>query len=1377
MGKRADVREAVNRPAARTAEIATEHVLISAAADQSVRWQPGERLDQLFEERCATLRAAGQADHLAVDAGPLTLTYDELDSRANQLARHLRLSGARPGDRIALLFDQPVYSYIAMLAVLKIHAAYVPLDIGFPLDRLSYIVQDSGASRVLSLSGLRDRMPDFPVPCLYLDEEEGSIGTQDSGQLSAAEKGSAADQLAYIIYTSGSTGRPKGVAVDQAGICNFVRVASDVYGIRSDDRMYQGMTIAFDFSVEEIWVSWMAGATLIPKDGPGSLLGADLAEFLESRRVTALCCVPTLLATLEEDVPALRFLLVSGEACPQDLMLRWHRPGRRFLNVYGPTEATVTATWAVVDPFRPPTLGVPLPSYTAVILDPETDAILPAGSLGEIGLAGVGLARGYVNRADLTGKVFIPDFLGLANNPGGRIYRTGDLGRINADGEIEYHGRIDTQVKIRGYRVELAEIESVILQIPGVELAAVGTHSSEPGMIELVAYYSRRHTAEGLDEQSIQVHLRRSLPVYMVPVYFVELEAFPLLPSDKIDRKALPAPGPRFSATRTLESVPAATKQEALLAEALGEALGEPNVSATADFFADLGANSITMARFCSNVRKIAELPPVSIRETYLHPTIRALASALVPIDVDVPPAPAGTTHSTAYRRASDFEYVLCGTLQLLTMLIGAVSAGAVLVISMRYTLDAGSGLEMWLRSLLVVVVTFVAASVLPIAVKWLLIGRWTVREIPVWTLSYYRFWLVKSIVNISPLRLFGGSPLFVLYLRALGAKIGRGTMILSSDIPVCTDLLTIGGGTLIRKEAGYSTYRVVDGMIQTGTVTIGRDAFIGEGSVIDIGASIGNNAQLGHSSALYTGQHVPDNECWHGSPAEPTDANYAQAAPAQCGNVRRALYCVEIIVNRVLLAAPLGVFGLTAILPVLIGAIDLADPAFYLRLIVAAVTIFLTITLVSLMTILVVPRLLNLLLTPGRIYPLFGIHYTVYRTVAAMTNLQFFMMLTGDSSAIAHYLPLLGYKMPNRVQTGTNFGVSLKHENPYLSTVGSGTMVADGLSIMNAEFSNTSFKLLPVSIGANNFLGNGISFPPDARVGDNCLIATKAMVPVSGPIREGVGILGSPAFEIPRSVQRDTFFDEFKHGEAFREGLRGKNKHNAVTILFFLAARQGYTFAALLVTALAMDLALVVDEARGVQSGSNVDVLIGGAAVVIMTIFSVAYFATIEWASTGFKRMQPLFCSIYQRPFWRHERFWKLSGGAMLGMLNGTPFKAAMWRLLGVRVGRRLFDDGAGIPEKSIVTIGDDCTLNSQCLIQSHSMEDGAFKLEPTVIGHRATLGVGSFVHYGVVVGDDAIVEADSFVMKGAEVPAGARFGGNPAEALSVPGAAAVLT
>ena len=254
---------------------------------------------------------------------------------------------------------------------------------------------------VLSLRHLHALLDDVGVPVVCVDAEPG-IEARDPRPLTAAER-AGIDPLAYVIYTSGSTGRPKGVAVDHGSICNFVRVAAEVYGIRAGDRMYQGMTIAFDFSVEEIWVPWIAGATLVPRPPGSALLGVDLHEYLVAQRVTAMCCVPTLLATLEDDLPALRFLLVSGEACPRDLIARWHRPGRRFLNVYGPTEATVTATWTSVDPDRAVTIGVPLPTYSTVVLDPEDPTrTLPRGAVGEIGIAGIGLAVGYVNRPDLT---------------------------------------------------------------------------------------------------------------------------------------------------------------------------------------------------------------------------------------------------------------------------------------------------------------------------------------------------------------------------------------------------------------------------------------------------------------------------------------------------------------------------------------------------------------------------------------------------------------------------------------------------------------------------------------------------------------------------------------------------------------------------------------------------------------------------------------------------------------------------------------------------------------------------------------------------------------------------------------------------------------
>jgi non-ribosomal peptide synthetase component F len=211
-----------------------------------------------------------------------------------------------------------------------------------------------------------------------------------------------------------------------------------------------------------LWVPLLAGTTLGPGKPGTSLVGADLADYLSAKRVTVMCCVPTLLGTIERDLPDLRILLVSGEACPQNLVTRWQRPGRTMLNAYGPTEATVTCTLTELYPNKPVTIGGPLPTYSIVILAEDNDEALERGAMGEICVAGIGLAAGYLNREDLTAKKFIPDFLNVPNNPSKRIYRTGDLGRINADGEVEFFGRIDTQAKIRGYRIELAEIEAVL---------------------------------------------------------------------------------------------------------------------------------------------------------------------------------------------------------------------------------------------------------------------------------------------------------------------------------------------------------------------------------------------------------------------------------------------------------------------------------------------------------------------------------------------------------------------------------------------------------------------------------------------------------------------------------------------------------------------------------------------------------------------------------------------------------------------------------------------------------------------------------------------------------------------------------------------------
>ncbi len=804
------------------------------------------------------------------------------------------------------------------------------------------------------------------------------------------------------------------------------------------------------------------------------------------------------------------------------------------------------------------------------------------------------------------------------------------------------------------------------------------------------------------------------------------------------------------------------TGTERILAEVLADVANVDRVSVDSHFFDDLGANSLVMAHFCARVRKRADVAPVSMKDIYQHPTIKSLAelvnAASTPAESPTPAPEEVAPH------ASTLQYVLCGGLQLLIFLGYTVLVAFVVARGYEW-ISAGSGLiDSYVRSVLFAGATFLALCIFPIVMKWVFIGRWKPRQIRVWSLAYVRFWIIKTLVQRNPMVLFiVGSPLYPLYLRALGAKVGRGVTILSRGVPVCTDLLTIGDRTVIRKDSILSCYRADAGLIQAGPVTLGKDVFIGEMTVIDIGTSLGDGAQLGHTSSLQTGQAVPDGERWHGSPAQRTEVDYRAVDAADCGTLRRAFYAGVQIFNLIFFYLPLAVGGAGIVLyriPQLstleTGPQTLTTAAFYLDALVASFVLFFGGLLVGLLVVATVPRVLNLAIKPDRIYRLYGIHFAVHRTIVATTNNKFFKTLFGDSSSIVGYLRYLGYRLPHVEQTGSNFGTQLQHDNPYLSSVGTGTMVADGLSFINATFSSTSFRVSGVSIGRHNFVGNHIAYPAQGKTGDNCLLGTKTMVPIDGDVREDVGLLGSPCFAIPRSVQRDTRFDHLRTGDELRRRLTAKNKHNAVTAGMFLLVRWIYVYGVVLLTW------MITHLYGGLGTWAIALALVGGL------VFTVLYFAMTERAVQVFLPLRPLYCSIYDRRFWRHERYWKAAAvTTYLQFFNGTPFKSVIWRLLGVRLGRRVFDDGCSIPERSLVTIGADTTLNAGSTIQCHSQEDGAFKSDRITIGAGCTVGVGAWVHYGVTMGDGATLAPDSFLMKGEDVPPHARWAGNPARSV----------
>src|SRR5947209_4859072 len=859
--------------------------------NNAVRWKPGERLNHLLQDACARF---AESDAVATDG--IVVSYRDLDRRANQMARHLVGTGIKPGDRVGLLFDKSPDTYVAMLAVMKANAAYVPLDASFPVDRIRYIVADAEISAIVSMGSFEERLAPLDVLRVYLDKDKRTIDAEATGPVTGIAP--TYDPLCYIIYTSGTTGNPKGVAIAHASICNFVRVAAELYGYAPGDRVYQGMTIAFDFSIEEIWVPLMAGATLVPSRPGSSLIGDELADFLRERRVTVMACCPTLLATIEQDLSLLRILLVGGEACPQNLVARWYRPGRCILNSSGPTEATVTATLTELKPHKPVTIGIPLPTYSIVILDPAENKTLAPGELGEIGIAGVGLAIGYMNRDELTLKKFIRDFLNLQNNPTGRIYRTGDLGRIDENGEIEYRGRIDTQVKIRGYRIELNEIEAVLLDLPQIAQAAVTTFEPDPGVVEIVAYYAFKQGAD-LPINEISQALRGKLPPYMVPSYLERLNVIPMTLSNKADHKKLPKPQvPRFSAGTSY--VPPKTDSERILAAALANVLRVEHVSIEDHFFDEMGANSLLMARFCAAIRKNPGMSAVSMRDIYTNPTIAALSAHL-----DASLGGFVAAKRELFHVPSNLAYYTCGALQAAFYAVYALFGLWILDTGYEWTVAASGVLELYARAVLFAAGSLVALTGISIVAKWLLIGRFKTGSIPIWSFAYFRFWVIKTVMRTSPVVAFTGTPIYNGYLRLMGAKIGRGAVISSRHGPICADLLSIGDNTILRKDTIVLGYRAQSNFIHIAPVEIGANAFVGEASVIDIDTVMGDDTQLGHASSLQSGQRVPDGKRYHGSPAVETSCDYCPIESKEIGTFRRALYSSLELAALVLVAVP----------------------------------------------------------------------------------------------------------------------------------------------------------------------------------------------------------------------------------------------------------------------------------------------------------------------------------------------------------------------------------------------------------------------------------------------------------------------------------------
>jgi len=1308
-------------------------------------------------------------DQPALIAGARRLTYRELDEQASLAASRLIEAGIQPGDIVGLWMPRGIDLLVMQAAIAKTGAAWLPVDEDTPVERLLVCMEDAGSPALVSSERMRERLVGLSQP-LHMAEDlllpaAPGCALQRRGQVS----GSAP---AYVIYTSGSTGKPKGILIDQRSICHFLRSENEVLGVRATDRVYQGFSVAFDMSFEEIWISYLVGATLWlgPKETAGD--PEALPRLLGENGVTVLHAVPTLLALFAEDVDSLRIINLGGEMCPDTVVERFSRPGRQMFNTYGPTEATVSASLARMEPGRTITIGNPLPNYGLLVISTEVNnepgekglQILPRGDTGELCITGPGLSAGYLGRPDLTAEKFLANPWASSLDDA-RLYRTGDLARIEANGEVVCLGRTDDQVKIRGFRVELGEIEAVLAQQDGIGTTAVLLRKDD-GIDRLVAYLVP--AAGATDEQLAPATLRRALsgrlPPYMVPSRFEVLGIMPRLTSGKIDRKALKA----MALSAPLPSDPAESDtpetpgEEALFAALATLFPGQP-IRREQDFFSDLGGHSFFAARLATALRADPRFAQVTVRDIYQQRQVGAIASGLdqaagtVKMEDDWTPPPSA-------RRW------LCGLAQLATVpLLVTLRMAQWLAPFFMYHFMTGDPGDSIPRAIAVSIGTFLLATlmefVLAIGGKWLVAGRLQPGSYPLWGRTYFRWWLADRLMEAAPTYLLAGSSLYAWWLRLLGAKIGSDVVIGSMTVRV-PELLRFGDNVSIGNAVNFENARVERGRLLLGAITLDDDAFVSSYAILEGNTRVGRRGHLEGQSALQDGAAVPDNRIWKGSPARDAGAFDPSTLPPRppVTRLRLAGEALFFLFGMLLVAT----LFFMPVFPsfVLIdwfderGALSALHQNtiqgqlaryFVLALPASAVLIALTMLVSAAIRWGFLPRM-----TPGRS----AVHSNTYCKKWLVSHIQesSLQVLHGIYATVfaPFWYRLLGAKVGRDAEISTALGVV-----PDMLTLGDETFIADAVMLGDEQIDGGWMTMEATVVSNRSFVGNGSYIPDGTVLPEGVLVGVHTHAPVNERMTAGDTWLGSPPIHLPAREQVSGYPEHLTYrpsplrrlGRTLVEAFRIVAPHAVVIAV-------GYT--------VVLDLMPLAGAGRWGEVIWDL-ALVGLAYGIGNYLFVLAF----KWLLLGRyqKRAEPMWT-----PFvWLSEGVTNMYEGIavpnFMRYLRGTPWLPIAFRLLGCRIGKGVYMDTTDITEFDCVSIGDHSEMNALSCPQTHLFEDRVMKIDHVEIGSKVYLGPRSAVLYSAKVGDNARIGPLTLVMKGEHIPAATSWSGLPAAPLRAAG------
>jgi non-ribosomal peptide synthetase-like protein len=1282
----------------------------------------------------------------AIVCGEETLSYQELDRRANQLARYLRLHGAGPGKFVGVYFERSEKPIIAILACLKSGAAYVPIDPAYPAERIRDILIESDTIILLTEKSLHPKAREYFDGKIIPVDWEAEIAFQSQERLASDETGVLPSDLCYVIYTSGTTGRPKGIMTEHRNLRRFVNAFNRICATAPEDRVFQGFSLTFDGSVEEIWMAFSNGSTLVVPTQDTPRFGNELGQYLAQNGVNYFSTVPTLLATITEPVPSLKLVVVSGEICPAELVSRW--AGTRMLNVYGPTEATVNTTAFECIPGKPVTIGKPLDGYGIHILDEKMQPV-EKGAKGELFVSGETLARGYLKQPELSAQKFF-------TVPGLRLYRTGDLVRWNEDGDLEFFGRIDSQVKIRGYRVELAEIESLLLENPNIRAATVKLFERE-GLQELAAYVLLEDFNKGLDRENLLSNLESRLPPYMVPGYLEVLSEFPRLTSGKTDRARLPEPKHPLIRAAT-QIVAPETLLEKQVASVWAKIFGLPEVSVEDDFFLQLGGHSLVAAQMVTLLRKETGRH-VTVRDAYNHPTVRKLSAQLQSLPDVI--ADEGTAQGAQHvfeslPRSTRF---LTATLQLVSMylLYGIASIPFVILLLPVFGWLFGDTsftavVWVWLGTIFFTWPVMLAVS---IASKWMIIGRYKPGRYPLWGFQHFRFWLAGRFQAFSGAGALVGTPLLPVYFRAMGAKVGKNCDLHTATLG-CWDLVSIGDETSIGADTQLLGYRVENGYIIFGQVHVGSRCFIGNHSALDLNTRMEDDSRLDDQSMLPEGHVIAAGEGKRGSPAQTADVFVPEGIELK----RRPFW----LATAQLLV--IHFFPLIALIP-LVPFLALWYFAFEdWGILSGALALVASVPVGVVVTCFYIAALKKAVLSKAKpgVYDVDSVFYLrKWISDGIMKASRAVLLPLYTTLYFPPWLRLLGAKIGPRAELSTVWNFA-----PELVDVGEESFFADGSIIGGKRIFRGRFEIDFNRIGRRSFVGNSAILPVGNSMGDSCLLGVNSIPPAgmkSTP--NGSEWLGSPAFSLPHRPK----VGNFSVIETFKPTRKLYVQRAIIDALRIVI--PGYIA---LSAAVAGSIMLYF-----VYASCGVFAMFAISPVLAFVLAIGSALSVVALKKTVMGTFKPVIVPLWSMYVWLNEMvngsYESIMSPAIAPFL-GTPFIAPFLRLIGCKIGKHTYIETTLFSEWDLVSIGDYAALNAGAIIQNHLFEDRIMKSSHLKVGAECSVGNMAVVLYDSEMQRGASLGPLSLLMKGETLAPRTAWHGIPTvRAAAVPSAPKIWT